>query len=272
AKFHKITDAKEMWEAIKSRFGRNDESIKMQKYILKQQFEGFSISKSEGLHKGYNRFHSLLSQPKIHGAGVSTKDSNQKFLRVFKSDVKGSTASSSCTQNVAFVSFDSSNNTNEVSTTYNVSTSSGHNSQKEGVDWTGHAEDDTKNYALMAFYSSNSSLDTECRHLESVPKPVESKHKAVSESKVWSDAPIVKEYESDSDDEYVFKASVKQEKASCAFTNTVKHVKTHRQTIKDQDTCSQNPKVPKRDWTDFMSKRLGLGYGYVVPKILDLLP
>ncbi|GJZ95000.1 hypothetical protein Tco_0667203 [Tanacetum coccineum] len=40
-KFHKMTDAKEMWDAIKSRFGGNDESKKMQKYILKQQFEGF---------------------------------------------------------------------------------------------------------------------------------------------------------------------------------------------------------------------------------------
>ncbi|GJU88452.1 ribonuclease H-like domain-containing protein [Tanacetum coccineum] len=136
AKFHKMTDAKEMWEAIKSRFGGNDESKKMQKYILKQQFEGFSVSNSEGLHKGYDRFQSLLSQLEIHGAGVSTEDANQKFLRslpsawsqvslimrtkpgvdslsfddlynnlrVFESDVKGSTASSSSTQNVAFVS------------------------------------------------------------------------------------------------------------------------------------------------------------------------
>nr|GFC96672.1 xylulose kinase-1 [Tanacetum cinerariifolium] len=44
AKFHKMDDAKEMWEAIKSRFGGNDESKKMQKYLLKQQFEGFSVS------------------------------------------------------------------------------------------------------------------------------------------------------------------------------------------------------------------------------------
>ncbi|GKC50829.1 hypothetical protein Tco_1073574, partial [Tanacetum coccineum] len=67
AKFHKMTDAKEMWEAIKSRFGGNDESKKMQKCILKQQFEGFSISNSEGLHKSYDRFQSLLSQLEIHG-------------------------------------------------------------------------------------------------------------------------------------------------------------------------------------------------------------
>ncbi|GKF84647.1 hypothetical protein Tco_0249545, partial [Tanacetum coccineum] len=57
AKFHKMTEAKEMWDAIKSRFSGNDESKKMQK------------------------FQSLLSQLEIHGAGVSTEDANQKFLR-----------------------------------------------------------------------------------------------------------------------------------------------------------------------------------------------
>ncbi|GKA84290.1 hypothetical protein Tco_0805885 [Tanacetum coccineum] len=75
-KFHKMTDAKEMWDAIKSRFGENDESKKIQKYILKQQFEGFSVSNSEGLHKGYDRFQSLLSQLEIHGVGVSFEDEN----------------------------------------------------------------------------------------------------------------------------------------------------------------------------------------------------
>ncbi|GJU08033.1 hypothetical protein Tco_1124463 [Tanacetum coccineum] len=79
AKFHKMTDAKEMWNAIKSRFGGNDESKKMQKYILKQQFEGFTVSDTEGIHKGYERFQSLLSQLEIHGAGVSTEDANQIY-------------------------------------------------------------------------------------------------------------------------------------------------------------------------------------------------
>nr|GFD29940.1 xylulose kinase-1 [Tanacetum cinerariifolium] len=39
AKFYKMADAKKMWEAIKSKFGGNDESKKMQKYFLKQQFK-----------------------------------------------------------------------------------------------------------------------------------------------------------------------------------------------------------------------------------------
>ncbi|GJZ07730.1 hypothetical protein Tco_0542013 [Tanacetum coccineum] len=105
-----------MWEAIKSRFGGNDESKKMQKYILKQQFEGFSVSNSEGLHKGYDRFQSLLSQLEIHGAGVSTEmmQNQAKNSRVFESDVKGSTASSSSTQNVAFVS-ENTSSTNDAS-------------------------------------------------------------------------------------------------------------------------------------------------------------
>ncbi|GKB80026.1 hypothetical protein Tco_0946921 [Tanacetum coccineum] len=100
---HKITNAKEMWDAIKSRFGRNDESKKMQKYILKQKFKGFSVSNSEGLHKGYDRFQNLLSQLEIHRAGVDSLNFDDLYnnLRVFENDVKGSTESSSSTKNVA---------------------------------------------------------------------------------------------------------------------------------------------------------------------------
>nr|GEV28872.1 putative ribonuclease H-like domain-containing protein [Tanacetum cinerariifolium] len=86
----------------------------------------------------------------------------------------------------------------------------------------------------------------------------ESKPKAVSKPNIWSDAPIIKEYELDSDDECVSKSTVEQETPNCAFINNVKHVKAPKQTVKDQDTCSQNPKVDKRDWTDcdFHEKRI----------------
>ncbi|GKB68561.1 hypothetical protein Tco_0929973 [Tanacetum coccineum] len=115
AKFHKMTDAKEMWEAIKSRFGKNDESKKMQKYILKQQFEGFSSQVS------------LVMRTKP-GVDSLSFDDLYNNLRVFKSDVKGSTASSSSAQNVSFVSSENTISTNDVSTAHGVSTSSGYNS------------------------------------------------------------------------------------------------------------------------------------------------
>ncbi|GKA87184.1 putative ribonuclease H-like domain-containing protein [Tanacetum coccineum] len=159
AKFHKMTDAKEMWNAIKSRFGGNDESKKMQKYILKQQFEGFSVSNTDGIHKGYERFQSLLSQLEIHGAGEQTPewtafsfDDLYNNLRVFENDVKGSTASSSNLQNVAFVS-ENTNSTNEVSTAYGVSNTSGHCSK--------HEQTSTSSYSLLASQSSCPQLDHE---------------------------------------------------------------------------------------------------------------
>nr|GEV03853.1 ribonuclease H-like domain-containing protein [Tanacetum cinerariifolium] len=151
AKFLNMADAKEMWEAIKSRFGGNDESKKMQKYLLKQQFK------------------------EIHSDGVSHEDANQKFLRsipfswsqvalimrtkpgldtlifddlynnlrVFKRDVKGTTASSSTIQNVAFVSTDNTSSTNDVSTAYSVSSHSVSESQKErSASYTDEINDD----------------------------------------------------------------------------------------------------------------------------------
>nr|GEX58493.1 ribonuclease H-like domain-containing protein [Tanacetum cinerariifolium] len=49
-KFHKMADVKGMWEAIKSRFGGNDESKNMQKYLFKQQFKGATASSSSNTH------------------------------------------------------------------------------------------------------------------------------------------------------------------------------------------------------------------------------
>ncbi|GKE13606.1 hypothetical protein Tco_1417157 [Tanacetum coccineum] len=55
-KFHGIKEAKTLWEAIKARLGGNKESKKMQKIILKQQYENFATSRFEGLDKTYDRF------------------------------------------------------------------------------------------------------------------------------------------------------------------------------------------------------------------------
>ncbi|GKD85479.1 ribonuclease H-like domain-containing protein [Tanacetum coccineum] len=76
---------------------------------------------------------------------------------VIKHDVKGYTASSSSSQNVAFVSSESTSSTNEVSTAYGVSTSSGHNSQKEGSS----SYTDELMYSFFANQSSGLQLDHE---------------------------------------------------------------------------------------------------------------
>ncbi|GJR39250.1 hypothetical protein Tco_1214934, partial [Tanacetum coccineum] len=80
-KFHACKDAKSLWEAIKNRFGGNKESKKMQKTILKQNYENFTASSQEGLDKTYDRFQKLISQLEIHGEVISQEDANLKLLR-----------------------------------------------------------------------------------------------------------------------------------------------------------------------------------------------
>ncbi|GJQ93508.1 ribonuclease H-like domain-containing protein [Tanacetum coccineum] len=82
---------------------------------------------------------------------------------------------------------------------------------------------------------------------------------SAGEASIVVDAPKCEEYESDSDNEYVINDLVEPEKPSYA---SFKHVKTPKQIVKEQDTCSENPKVGTRDWNGLMSKRLGLGYGF----------
>ncbi|GKB99390.1 hypothetical protein Tco_0985527 [Tanacetum coccineum] len=168
-RFHGMDDAKEIWEAIRTRFGGNANSKMMQKAVLKQQFEAFTISSSEGLEKGYDRFQQLLSQLEAHGAEVSIEDANHKFLRslppawsnlpmtmrtkpdvdtlsiddlynnlrVFKQELTSTSKSSASAQNVAFVSHGKSS-TNKVKSshtgaysTYTPSTSSNNILERE---------------------------------------------------------------------------------------------------------------------------------------------
>ncbi|GJV56178.1 putative ribonuclease H-like domain-containing protein [Tanacetum coccineum] len=147
-KFHNVPDAKSLSAAIKSRFRGNEESKKMQKNVLKHQFENFVTASNKTLDKAYDRFQKLISQLEIHGAYVSKEDINQKFLRslppswsqialimrnkpdideididdlynnlrVYEDEMKKSSTSSSNTQNLAFLSSENTNSTNEVST------------------------------------------------------------------------------------------------------------------------------------------------------------
>nr|GEV12893.1 hypothetical protein [Tanacetum cinerariifolium] len=74
--------------AIEKRFGGNTETKKVQKTLLKQQFEKFSGSSSEGLDQIHDRLQKLVSQLEIHRVSLSQKDVNLKFLRSLPSEWK----------------------------------------------------------------------------------------------------------------------------------------------------------------------------------------
>nr|GEW58006.1 xylulose kinase-1 [Tanacetum cinerariifolium] len=121
AKFHKMVDAKEILEAIKSRSEIHGAGVlhedANQKFLRSLPFSWSQVA--------------LIMRTKP-GLDTLSFDDLYNNLRVFEHDVKGTTASSSNTQNVAFVSADNTSNTNDVSTAYSVSSHSVLKSLKEG--------------------------------------------------------------------------------------------------------------------------------------------
>nr|GEV29636.1 ribonuclease H-like domain-containing protein [Tanacetum cinerariifolium] len=79
--FYHMIDARDIWNAIKARFGGIPESKKMQKSLLKQKFEEFKIFEKEGLDKGYDKMQKILSQMNTLKIKPEPEDVNMKFLR-----------------------------------------------------------------------------------------------------------------------------------------------------------------------------------------------
>ncbi|GJY48092.1 putative ribonuclease H-like domain-containing protein [Tanacetum coccineum] len=75
------SDAKSPLGESKSSLRGNDESKKMQRNVLKHQFEKFTTAPNENLDMAYDRFQKLISQMEVYGASISKEDINQKFLR-----------------------------------------------------------------------------------------------------------------------------------------------------------------------------------------------
>ncbi|GJY96887.1 ribonuclease H-like domain-containing protein, partial [Tanacetum coccineum] len=95
-------------DAIKSRFGGNDESKKMHRNVLKHQFENFTTAPNESLDKAYDR--------------------------VYEDEMKRSLSSTSNSQNMAFLSSENTSSTNEVSPAsknFGVNTAGGTSSSRQ---------------------------------------------------------------------------------------------------------------------------------------------
>nr|GEW08412.1 hypothetical protein [Tanacetum cinerariifolium] len=100
---------------------------------------------------------------------------------------------------------------------------------------------------------SDSSVET----TTSMHVPVDNAPKIVSEPKVWTDAHIIKEYESDSDDDSVFNVHENIEKPSFAFTDSVKHIESPRENVKETGIPNHYSKIEKQDIHSHTRKGLG---------------
>nr|GEU48325.1 ribonuclease H-like domain-containing protein [Tanacetum cinerariifolium] len=104
--FYHMIDARDIWNAIKARFGGNVESKKLQKSLLKQKFEEFKISKEEGLDKGYDKMQKILSQMNTIKIKPEPEDVNTKFLRGLPPSWSGITLILKTKGGLEYISFD----------------------------------------------------------------------------------------------------------------------------------------------------------------------
>nr|GEW98146.1 hypothetical protein [Tanacetum cinerariifolium] len=86
-------DAKTLMEAIEKRFGGNKETKKVQKTLLKQQYENFTGSNSESLDQIHDRLQKLISQLEILGESLSQEDINLNTNESVSDDASVSAAS-----------------------------------------------------------------------------------------------------------------------------------------------------------------------------------
>nr|GEW09931.1 hypothetical protein [Tanacetum cinerariifolium] len=126
-KFNSHKDAKLLMKATEKRFGGNTKTKKVQKTLLKQQFENFSGSSSEGLDQIHERLQKLVSQLEIHRRNktdLEDKSLDDLFnnLKIYESEVKHSSSLGTDSQNLIFVSSTLADSTNDsVSAAVNVS-------------------------------------------------------------------------------------------------------------------------------------------------------
>nr|GEU42331.1 putative ribonuclease H-like domain-containing protein [Tanacetum cinerariifolium] len=119
-KFNSYKDAKTLMDAIEKRFGGNTETKKVQKTLLKQLFENFTGSSSEGLDQIHDRLQKLRNKADLEEQSL---DDLFNSLKIYETKVKQSSSTSTASQNLAFVlSSYMDSTTDSVSTAASVST------------------------------------------------------------------------------------------------------------------------------------------------------
>nr|GEU84408.1 putative ribonuclease H-like domain-containing protein [Tanacetum cinerariifolium] len=111
-KFNIHKDAKTLMEAIEKRFDGNYVTKKVQKTLLKQQYENFTGFSFKSLDQIHDRLQNLISQLEILRESLSQEDINLN-LKIYEAEVKSSSSGSTSTQNIAFVSSQNTDSTNE---------------------------------------------------------------------------------------------------------------------------------------------------------------
>ncbi|GJT00268.1 hypothetical protein Tco_0821437 [Tanacetum coccineum] len=141
-KFNFIKDAKLLLQAVEKRFEGNTATKKTQRNLLKQQYENFTASSSEVLDQTFDRLQKLINTLSL--------DDLYNNLKIYEPEFKGTSSTSTNTQNVAFVSSNSTSSTyGAVNTAHGATTAS---TQATAVNST--SIDNLSDAVICAFFAS----------------------------------------------------------------------------------------------------------------------
>nr|GEX35285.1 retrovirus-related Pol polyprotein from transposon TNT 1-94 [Tanacetum cinerariifolium] len=151
--FNQYKDAKTLFAAIETRFDGNKATKKTQKTLPKQLYENFSAPSTESL------ILSLIGFRRLNKSDLDTMSIDELYnkFKLIEKEVKGTTCSDSSSLNKAFMTSPSTNGTNEVPTTYGVSTASTQSSTASTEVSTANLSDATM-YAFLSNQSNGSQL------------------------------------------------------------------------------------------------------------------
>nr|GFA58536.1 ribonuclease H-like domain-containing protein [Tanacetum cinerariifolium] len=187
AKLHKMANAKEIWKAIKSRFGGNDESKEMHKYLLKQQFDGTTASSLNTQNVAFMSADNTSSTNDVAMISMRIKKFHKRTGRKLQFDTKDPVGFDK-TKVKCFNCHKIGNFTRDCRAKGNQDSQrrdAGYNRtktrdngrrpsyqddskalvtiDKEDINWSRHIEKDVQNYVMMAYSSSNLSSDNEVK-------------------------------------------------------------------------------------------------------------
>nr|GEX54003.1 hypothetical protein [Tanacetum cinerariifolium] len=292
-KFHKMADAKEMWEAIKSRFSGNDESKERQKYLLSNSLKVFLCLPQRVCIKGmigfkedlYIRMTQKLWLPLM--VRILTRlDMLRNMLRtmilwltlpalqVLTMRAKGN--QDSRRRDAGYNGNKTRDNGRRPE--YQDDSKALVTIDGEDIDWLGYGDYrygsilTYKNEVLQSVFMNKASdledipvNDRFADGMHAVPplmtgNYMPSRPDVICEPKVWTDALIIEEYESYSHNDSMSNVQEDKEKPNFAFTDYVKHVKTSRENIKETCTTYHSPKIENHDRNGYTRK--GLGYAF----------
>nr|GEW87455.1 hypothetical protein [Tanacetum cinerariifolium] len=308
-KFHGIKDAKTLWEAIKIIFGGNKESKKMQKTILKAPrsqrnrnrdntrrvvpvetpaiafivtdrmcydwsyqaeeeptdftLTAFSSSDSSSSDPEANLeiiayqlgLESLKSKINVHQKNEAVFEEDIAFL---KYDVKTD------------LGYDSQLTKRDLSNKSDVFESASNSSVNESEEDNNQANGRYKAGLDDSIFKSVLSEPISSVHETKTSTSKTSKESIENPKTIRPSASIIKDWESDSDDDCEIRPLIEQNTHSHAKLNFVKSNKNTRKSVIEQHTYkqaenhgkSQNSRVDKRDWNKMMTHKLGNGFEF----------